>query len=306
MLTLKQASLPLPQMDKAKEYIEQSKAPNTTKAYANDWNHFTGFCESLGAEALPVAPAVMLSYLSKLADTCKVSTIERRIASINQAHHLAGFERPSKNAMVQNVLKGIKRTLGVKQKQAKPTLATDILAMVETLPSNTLGIRDKALLMLGFAGAFRRSELVSLLVDDLSFTAKGLEVLVRKSKTDQEGEGHTKPIPCPATINAVKEWIATAGITEGNLFRSIDRHGNIGKSMSDKAVAIVVKRTAEQAGLDPKDYSGHSLRAGYVTEGVNKGIPTHTIKKVTGHKSDKQLEKYIREANLFRSVPSLF
>jgi integrase len=204
-------------------------------------------------------------------------------------------------------MKGIRRTLGTAPAQKKAAVVNDIRLMVESLPNNLMGLRDKALLLVGFLGAFRRSELVSLNVDDLDFQPEGVVITLRRSKTDQEGEGRRIAIPvgehhqtCP--ISALQMWLTVAGIEEGPIFRGMNRHGQVmSDRMTDQVVAKVVKRAAEASGLDPKKYAGHSLRAGLATSAAMAGALERDIMKQTGHKSVQMVRRYIREGELFKN-----
>jgi site-specific recombinase XerD len=293
---------------RAKDYITNSKAANTRKAYRSDWACFMSFCESTGLQPLPALPETVALYITYLADQkgYKVSTISRRIASISQAHQIAGYVSPTKEAIVQNTMAGIKRAKGLSTKGAAPITIEGLRRMVATLPENLLGVRDRALLLLGFAGAFRRSELVSLNVSDVEETPEGLLVHLRKSKTDQEGKGQLKaicygsnPVTCP--VRALRAWLEASNITAGPLFRAMDRHGNIRQGkLSGEAVSLIIKRAAKAAGMDPANYSGHSLRAGFCTTAARNGQPSRAIMKQTGHRSEAMVSRYIRLANAFR------
>ncbi|MCY0900222.1 MAG: site-specific integrase, partial [Firmicutes bacterium] len=237
----------------------------------------------------------------------KVSTLQRRLSAINGAHEAKGFPRFSvRDEPLKSVWAGIRRVHGVAQQGKAPAVTADIQAMVAKIPDSLGGLRDRALLLLGFAGAFRRSELVGLRREDVQFTGDGLTIWVRHSKTDQEGRGRKVGIPygshrptCP--VRSVQAWLAASGITEGPLFRSVNRHGQLqSAALSDKAVALIVKRWAEAAGLDPAQYAGHSLRAGLATSAAQAGVPERVIMAQTGHKSTDMVRKYIREGSLFR------
>jgi len=289
-----------------KAYASQAKASNTVKAYRSDLAHFTAWCESLGLQSLPAAPETLAAYLAQLASTHKTSTLQRRLSAISQAHQMKGGANPASSTLVKLTMQGIRRAKGTAPAQVAPAVISDVQGMVCTLPDTLLGIRDRALLLLGFAGAFRRSELVALNLSDIETTAEGLKVTLRRSKTDQEGEGVVKGIPmgrreetCPVT--AVKAWCDAAGIAEGALFRSVNRHGQVQPGrLSDKAVALVVKRSAAAAGLDAAKYSGHSLRAGLATSAAAAGVQERAIMRQTGHKSVNMVRRYIREGELFR------
>lgn len=290
----------------AREYIRQAKAANTVRAYNADWKHFTGWCADHGRQALPASPGTVALYLSALADTHKAATLTRRVSAISQAHQMAGLEPPSAAVEVRAVLAGIRRAKGTAPRVKAPTLTDDIRRMVAALPPGLLGTRDRALLLLGFAGAFRRSELVGLDVSDVAFTPEGLVVTLRRSKTDQEGAGRKVGIPagqnhetCP--IRALQQWLEAAGIHEGPLFRYVNRHGRVQPGrLSSYAVALVVKRQASAAGLDPEKYAGHSLRAGLATSAAIAGASERSIMAQTGHRSAAMVRRYIRDGSLFR------
>lgn len=291
----------------AREYAARAKAANTVRAYRTDWQDFTAWCQGQDLQPLPAAPASVALYLTALAAAGrKASTIQRRMSAISQAHKAAGHESPTGSAAVRAVWAGIRRAKGTAQQGKAPTVTADLRAMVSTLPDTLLGARDRALLLLGFAGAFRRSELVALDVSDVEFTRDGLVVIIRRSKTDQEGQGRKVGIPygsrpdtCP--VRAVQEWFAAAGITGGALFRSVNRHGRLQPGrLSDKAVALVVKRAAAAAGLDPARYAGHSLRAGLATAAAAAGVSERAIMAQTGHRSLSMVRRYIRDGSLFR------
>ncbi len=290
----------------ARDYISQAKAENTVRAYRADWNDFFTWCSAHGLPAMPADPRTVTLYLSHLAATHKASTLTRRISAVSQAHQLAGLKSPTHAAAVRALMAGIRRAKGTAPAAKAAALTQDIRAMVAALPAGLLGARDRALLLVGFAGAFRRSELVGLNVDDAQFTADGLVVTLRRSKTDQEGEGRKVGIPygsnpetCP--VRALRAWIDGSGITAGPLFRSVNRHGQIqAPRLSDKAVALVVKRYASAAGLNATNYAGHSLRAGLATSAAIAGASERSIMNQTGHRSTTMVRRYIRDGSLFR------
>ncbi len=292
--------------NRARGYVEAATAPNTRRAYRSDWADFTAWCERHGLDALPAMPGTVALYLSALAGVAKVSTVQRRLTAIAKAHRAAGYETPTKSEAVHLTMRGIRRTHGVAPNQKAPAVLADLRAMLGVLPNNLIGARDRALLLLGFAGAFRRSELVSLDIADLAFGERGMTVTLRRAKGDQEGEGTKKGIPfgrhaltCP--VGAVRDWVDMSAINDGPLFRPINRHGQVGESrLGDKAVALVVKRAAEAAGLDPTQYAGHSLRAGLATSAAAGGAQERDIMRQTGHRSVQMLRRYIRDGELFR------
>lgn len=296
---------PLSLLEKSNEYMAHAKADNTVKAYRKDWDSFCQFCSAAGFISLPASVGTVVAYLTVQAENHKVSTLERRIASISQAHQAGGYPTPTSNIQVRVLMQGIRRTKGTTQNGKAPAVTSDIKAMVANLPDNLLGIRDRALVLIGFAGGFRRSELVALDVEDLEFHREGLVINIRKSKTDQEGQGRRIGIPygsccdtCP--VRSLQLWLEESGIAIGPVFRSVNRHGNLQAGrLSDKAVSLVIKKYAAAAGLDSNKYSGHSLRAGLATSAAMAGASERQIMKQTGHKSEAMVRKYIREGSLF-------
>ncbi|KEO81260.1 site-specific integrase [Tumebacillus flagellatus] len=287
-------------------YINKSKADNTKNAYQNDWNQFAAWCEHHGLQPLPAEPRTVALYLTHEAQSGrKASTIQRRISSISQAHQAKGYDSPTLNALVRSTWAGIKNTHGTAQEGKKPLLIEHVRAIAEALPDSLLGVRDRALLLTDFAGAFRRSELVNIDMKDVEFTTDGVVISLRRSKTDQEGSGErigipygSTPLTCP--VRALRAWLDQAGITEGAVFRSVNRHGQVqAKGLSDKAVALIVKRAVELIGLNPDEYSGHSTRSGLATSAAKAGVSERVIMKQTRHKSTQTVRKYIKEGELF-------
>jgi site-specific recombinase XerD len=292
--------------DRATDYRAKAKAANTLAAYRSDWNDFTTWCTRRNRESLPATPATVALYITDLAERCKPSTITRRLATISQAHQQAGHATPTIAPIVRDVLQGIKREKGTAPAAKAAAVTAIVRAMVDTLGDDLKGTRDRALILIGFAGAFRRSELVALTVADVQFTNDGLIVKLQRSKTDQEGMGATKGIPygsTPATcpVRALRAWLDAAGIAAGPIFRPINRWSHVQpRQLSDHAVAVIVKQLAARAGYDPAAFSGHSLRAGLATAAAAAGAAYHAIKKQTGHRSDQVLQRYIRDGSLFR------
>ncbi len=253
----------------AKDWATEAKSPATRKTYKNAWKHYSGWCETNSVVCLPSAVSTVTAYLVHLFELGrKPATIEKILVAISQAHKLAGHETPTTNPAVRETLKGYKREVGTAQAQKKPVDLECLLSMLTVLPETTIGIRDRAILLLGFAGGFRRSELVGLDVSDIEFEGRGAIVTVRRSKTDQEGQGRRVGIPfgkkeqtCP--VRAVREWMDRAETADGPLFLGMDRHGRVAdERLSDRGVARIIKRTAKRAGYDPAEFSGHSLRVG--------------------------------------------
>jgi len=290
--------------EEARAYTQDLHAANTTRAYRADWADFAAWCAAHALAPLPAAPTTVALYLTAAAARLKTSTLERRLCAIAAAHKAAGHPAPTADPAVRTLLAGIRRAKGTKQARKRPTVTHEVRAMVDALPDTLRGRRDRALLLLGFAGGFRRSELVALDVDDVEETAGGLVVTIRRSKTDQEGAGRRVGIPyggrhCPA--HALHAWLAAAGIAEGALFRRFDRQGRLlPLRLSDKGVARLVQRQAAALGLDPTDYGGHSLRAGLATAAAAAGKSERAIMAQTGHKSTEMVRRYIRDGELFR------
>jgi integrase len=244
-------------------------------------------------------------YLTALAATAKVSTLTRRLSALSQAHQCAGYASPTQDVRVRIVMAGIRRAKGTAPVGKRPVLTEDLRRILAALPDTLLGKRDRALLLLGFAGAFRRSELVALDAEDLDFGHEGVTVLVRRSKTDPEGQGRKVGIPygsflstCP--VRALRTWLEALGRVGGPLFCGINRHGQLAsRRLSDKAVALIVKRGTGRIGLEAHAFGGHSLRAGLATAAASAGVPERAIMAQTGHRSLATLRRYIREGSLF-------
>jgi len=298
--------VPSPSLERAREFARQSKAEHTLRGYRSDWSEFCAWCEGQSVGPLPASPEVVASYIAACAERLKVGSIQRRLNAISEAHKAMGLESPTSAGLVRNVMKGIRRAMGTATKQKAPALTDDIRAMVAATDDGLIGARDRALILLGFAGAFRRSELVALDVEDCAFGKDGLTITLRRSKTDQEGEGRKVGIPyganpetCP--VRVLLGWIEQAGIAGGPLFRSLSRHGVLRVDrLSGIDVARVIKKLAERAGLDAAKYSGHSLRAGHATSAAIAGASERSIMNQTGHRSVQMVRRYIRDGSLFR------
>jgi len=302
-------SLPATPADMAQvhAYVSESLAPSTRRAYRSALAAFRSWCGAEGVTALPARPETVAAFVAAEAQAGrKVATLEQRIAAIRWAHEAAGMESPTASKLVRSAMQGIRRKHGTAPSRKSPVTVDRLAAMISHADAETLkGLRDRALLLFGFASALRRSELVALVTDDLEETERGLLVTVRRSKSDQEGRGHQRAIPfghnaelCP--VKALRAWLGGAGIVEGFVFRSVDRHGNIGESMSARAVADVVKRYAKRAGLNSAEFSGHSLRAGFVTSAAERGARAERIMDHTGHRSAAMVRVYTRRSDAFQ------
>jgi len=306
----------VPLSTEAIAFAAESSAANTRRAYRADWSDFVDWCVEHGRDALPAVPASVADYLADRATdregrpALAVATLQRRLVAIARAHQLAGHESPTSSEGVRAVLKGIRRQKSVAQRRVAPLTVPVLRQVLVHLPDSLLGVRDRALLLLGFAGALRRSELVELDVADLQEVDEGLVLRLRRSKTDQEGAGTIKGIPlgehaatCP--VRAVAAWLKLSGVQEGPLFCPIDRHGTLRrKRLNGGDVAAIIKRSVAAAGFDPDRYSGHSLRAGLATAAAKAGASSFEIRRQTGHKSDRMLERYIRDGSLFDTNPA--
>jgi site-specific recombinase XerD len=294
-------------------YQRASKADATLRAYRGDAVLFQEWCAQYGFRSLPASPAAVAGFLTHEAGRGRAaSTIGRRCAAISYAHKLAGEADPTDNEDVRATVKGIRRTIGTAPNQKAAATAEVLAAMLMRTPDNLTGKRDRALLGLGFAGAFRRSELVALNVSDLREDKDGLRVLVRRSKTDQEGKGFEKAIPHGRYIRPVallREWLDAAGITEGPLFRQVGRSGRVRAvrqvgdeqpRLTTQAVADIIKRYAKAAGLDASTFGAHSLRAGYITTAAERGADLARIMDQSGHRDPRTVVGYIRRANAFK------
>ena len=285
----------LPRMVAA--YVTAAVADNTRRAYRQDLADFQqwGGC-------VPCSPAVLAAYIADRATTLSPHTVTRRVVGISKAHTSMGLPDPAKNDLVRAVLRGVRRSHGKPQRQAAPLLKQDLMALLPHM-HGTKGIRDRALILLGFAAALRRAELVALDYTDLQFVPEGLVLHVRRSKTDQEGEGRKIAVPwgrsaCP--VKAVRQWLEHAGITAGPVFRSISKGERINaQRLTAQSVALIVKSYAKAAGMTAADFSGHSLRSGLVTSAAQAGIAVHKIMAQTGHRSVEMVNRYIRDASLF-------
>lgn len=298
---------------KSKQRLERTKADNTVKAYAADWRDFSDWCCHHNLCALPATPETIVNYINDLADDAKANTVSRRITAISENHIAAGYDRennPAKAGIVRASMSSIRREKGTFQHGKSPILLETLKLLAGNFIDNDLPtLRDKALLFLGFAGAFRRSELVQIKVDDLTFTPQGLVVFLPRAKGDQFGKGSTIAIPYApdasiCAVRAVHDWLRAAEIKSGPLFRAFKRNQALRpEQLSDKSVALIVKKHIKKAGLDETDFAGHSLRRGFATSAAQHDIDTLSIMRQTRHKSEKMVHRYIEQGNLFNNNP---
>ena len=279
--------------------LRNSKSSNTLRAYKADYNDFSLFCSKNNFQSMPTQPKIMSLYLTYLSKTSKYSTLKRRLASISVLHKMKGHYIDTKHPIIIENLMGIKRKIGSNQKSKKPLLINDLKSLIEAIHQSNekdkRKIRDKALVLIGFSGGFRRSELVDIEYQDIEFVSEGVKIFVKRSKTDQSGEGMTKAIPyfdnqnfCP--VNALKSWVEIFDLKKGKIF-----------DISDKSVALIIKKYANYAGLDSHRYAGHSLRSGFATSAAESGAEERSIMAMTGHKTTQMVRRYIKEANLFKN-----
>lgn len=302
-------SLPIlfqPELEAAREFADAAMAASSRRAYRSDWRVFCAWCATRDAEPLPASPEVVAAFLAAEARTgVKVSTLSRRLAAIAFAHRLRGYRDPPTGAeTVRTVLRGIKRELGLARTQKAAATADLVREMLKHCPDTLAGRRDRALIALGFAGAFRRSELVALEVSDLVEVADGLRIVIRRSKTDQEGQGQEIAIPRGyrlRPVEAVQTWLAAAEISAGPVFRPVYKGQRVQPcALLAGSVAEIVKTSARRAGLDPTQFAGHSLRAGFITSAAESGAALLRIADQSRHKSLDVLRGYVRRADLFK------
>lgn len=283
-----------------RDYIAEAFADSTRRSYRSDLEHFYAW-----GGTIPTSPDVVAQYLAYHGGALSAATLGRRLVAIGRAHTRQGMANPCATDVVRATFRGIRRTHGTAQRQAKPLLIADLVLILDRLGTRPKDLRDRALLLVGFAGALRRSELVGLNVADVEDAPQGLIFRIRRSKTDQESQGRKIGVPfgrgrhCP--VEAVREWLSSAQITDGPLFRPVDRHGHISSHrLSTQAISEIVKSRVASIGHNPIEYSGHSLRAGLITSAAIAGLPTWQIKKQSGHASDGMLHRYIRVGEIFR------
>src|SRR6056300_1536938 len=292
--------------------LQNSKANNTVRAYKSDFNNFGLFCAQNGFKSLPSEPKIVSLYITHLSSKgIKMSTLKRRIVSIGFIHKLKGHYLDTKHPVIIENIMGIKRRKGSIQTGKKPLLINYLKRIIDTIDEynneNIKKFRDRSIILMGFSGGFRRNEIVSLDYDDLDFVTEGLKIRIKRSKTDQFGEGSVKGLPyfeniqyCP--VLSLKNWIEISNINSGALFRRFSKSSKLLENrLTDQTVALLIKKYLKLAGIDNKNYSGHSLRSGFATVAAESGAEERSIMAMTGHKSTEMVRRYIKEANLFKN-----
>jgi len=292
--------------------LQSSKAVNTVRAYRSDFNDFGLFCAKNGFKSMPSEPNVVAMYLTYLSTKeMRMSTLKRRLVSIGIIHKLKGHYLDTKHPSIIENMMGIKRRKGSIQRGKKPLLINYLKAIInvidETKNREIKKLRDRSIILIGFSGGFRRNEIVSLDYEDLDFVEEGLKINIRRSKTDQFGEGFKKALPyfdsseyCP--VVSLKKWIDVSKIKSGALFRRFNKGSKVSENrLTDQTVALLIKEYLGLAGIDNKNYSGHSLRSGFATTAAESGVEERSIMAMTGHKTSEMVRRYIKEANLFKN-----
>ena len=292
--------------------LKSSKAKNTVRAYKSDFKDFGLFCVQNGFKTLPSEPKIVSLYLTHLSTKdIKLSTIKRRLVSIGVIHKMKGHYLDTKHPIIIENLMGIKRRKGIVQKGKKPILINDLKQIVDVINQQQIAdikkLRDKSIILIGFSGGFRRNEIVSLDIEDLDFVFEGLKITVKRSKTDQFGEGMTKGLPyfdnkiyCPVTT--LQRWLNVSKIKKGPLFRRFSKGSKLTNNrLTDQTVALIIKQYLNFTNINSSNYSGHSLRSGFATSAAEAGAEERSIMAMTGHKSTEMVRRYIKEANLFKN-----
>ena len=294
--------------------LKSSKANNTIRAYKSDFKDFGLFCAKNGFNSIPSEPKIVSLYLTYLSTKkAKMSTLKRRLVSIGVIHKLKGYYLDTKHPSIIENIMGIRRRKGSIQKGKKPLLINSLKQLINVIDQQKIKeikkLRDRTIILIGFSGGFRRNEIVSLDYDDLEFVNEGLKINLKRSKTDQFGFGLTKGLPyftnsqyCP--VISIKKWIKISEINSGPLFRRFTKGSNLSEDrLTDQSVALLMKKYLELAGIDSKNYSGHSLRSGFATSAAESGAEERSIMAMTGHKSTEMVRRYIKEANIFKNNP---
>ena len=291
--------------------LKSSKANNTLRAYKSDFKDFSAFCAKHALKSLPSEPKIVSLYLTYLSKNSKISTLKRRLVSISMVHKLKGYYLDTKHPIIVENLMGIKRIKGSIQKGKKPILINHLKLIINSIneqkTNETKKLRDKSIILIGFGGGFRRTELISIDYEDLEFVPEGLKIILKKSKTDQFGEGMIKGLPyfddenyCP--VSNLKKWLEISNINSGPIFRRFSKGSNLTDNrLTDQSVVLLIKEHLRLAGIENKNFAGHSLRSGFATVAADSGADERSIMAMTGHKTTQMVRRYIREANLFKN-----
>ena len=291
--------------------LKNSKANNTLRAYKSDFNDFNIFCTKHGLKSLPTEPKIVAIYLTHLSKSSKMSTLRRRLVSISVVHKMKGFYLDTKHPVIIENLLGIKRVKGTVQKGKKPLLINHLKAIINVIHEQKINefikFRDKSIMLIGFGGGFRRSELISIDFEDLEFVSEGLKINLKRSKTDQFGEGMIKGIPffdnenyCP--VKNLNKWLSLSKIKKGAIFRRFTKGSKISENrLTDQTVVLIIKKYLKLAGIESSNFSGHSLRSGFATAAADSGADERSIMAMTGHKTTQMVRRYIKEANIFKN-----
>ena len=291
--------------------LKSSKANNTLRAYKSDFKDFGAFCAKHGLSSLPTEPKIVSLYLTNLSKNSKISTLRRRLVAISMVHKLKGHYLDTKHPIIVENLMGIRRVKGSIQKGKKPILISHLKAIINVIDEQKINeikkLRDKSIILIGFGGGFRRTEIISIDYEDLDFVTEGLKITIRKSKTDQFGEGMVKGLPyftnniyCP--VLNLKKWLEISKINSGPIFRRFTKSLSLThKRLTDQSVVLLMKKYLNLAGIENENFAGHSLRSGFATVAADSGADERSIMAMTGHKSTQMVRRYIREANIFKN-----
>ena len=297
--------------DQTLNNLKSSKANNTIRAYKSDFRDFEGFCLNHGFNSLPTEPKIVSLYLTHLSKNSKISTLRRRLVSISMIHKMKGHYLDTKHPIIIENLLGIRRVKGSMQKGKKPLLINHLKQIINIIDQEKIDeikkARDKTLVLIGFGGGFRRTELISIDYEDLEFVPEGLKIMIKRSKTDQFGEGMTKGLPyfpnqtyCP--VNNLNKWLELSKIRSGPLFRRFTKGLTLSNNrLTDQSVVLIIKKYLSLAGIENSDFSGHSLRSGFATVAAESGADERSIMAMTGHKTTQMVRRYIKEANIFKN-----
>ena len=291
--------------------LKSSKANNTLRAYKSDFRDFGAFCSKHGFQSLPSEPKIVSLYITHLSKNSKISTLRRRLVSISMVHKLKGHYLDTKHPIIVENLMGIRRLKGSMQTGKKPILINHLKSIINVIDNEKIEeikkLRDKSIILIGFGGGFRRTELISVDHEDLEFVPEGLKIIIKRSKTDQFGEGMIKGLPyfnnenyCP--VKNLQNWLEISQIKSGPIFRRFSKGLSLtDKRLSDQSVVLLMKKYLNLAGIENKNFAGHSLRSGFATVAADSGADERSIMAMTGHKSTQMVRRYIKEANIFKN-----